>query len=559
MANELNYASYDFDDAVDQLIARLQASDATKDTYRSSTGEMLVELYAYVANLVLYYIERRAEETYLATAKNKSSVINIVRALNYTPKRKVSATGYLTFSINTPIAYSIFIPKYTECQTASGIKYVTSEDTVLLAGQSSVTVAAIQGEKILIEQTADGVASQEFKISSDSVENTNLRFLVDGVEWTLVTSFINSIATSLHYMLRTELDDTVTVLVGDGVNGAIPASGSTINTIYVKSDGANGNAYSAGVITTVNSVLYDITGTIQTLTVTNADTFLGGDGAEDIEEIRYEAPRVFKTGDRLVTKDDYIAVLENYAGVANANAWGENEETAPDYTMFNTVRLVVLLENWAIPGTSFKSTLSTYLYTKSMMTVKYEFITPEIIYVIPTLIVKCDKGVSLADTQDSIEEVISDLFVLGTTTRLGVSKRIGDVIAAVEGVSGVSYSHVTLDIYKALDTGSTYDYYDTLEAVDITPGSVRLYDGTTLMATDDGSNGWISEAGYTVTGSVDYATGVVAVDITGSIAGTVSVKYTQDNAAADEGDIVVTKKQICALQSTLITSIGYVS
>jgi hypothetical protein len=559
MANELNYANYDFDDAVDQLIARLQTNDATKDTYRSSTGEMLTELYAYVANLVLYYIERRAEETYLATAKNKSSVINIVRALNYTPKRKVSATGYLTFSINTPIAFNIFIPKYTECQTASGIKYVTFEDTVLLAGQSSVTVAAIQGEKVLIEQTADGMASQEFKISSDSVENTNLRFLVGGVEWTLVTSFINSTATSLHYMLRTELDDTVTILAGDGVNGSMPASGSTINTIYIKSDGADGNAYSAGVITTVNSILYDITGTVRSLTVTNSDTFLGGDDAEDIEEIRYEAPRVFKTGDRLVTKDDYIAVLENYAGIANANAWGENEETVPDYTMFNKVRLVVLLENWAIPGASFKSTLSTYLYTKSMMTVKYEFITPEIIYVIPTLIVKCDKGVSLADTQDSIEDAISALFVLGTTTKLGVSKRISDVIAAVEGVSGVSYSHVTLDIYKALDTGSTYDYYDTLEAVNITTGSVRLYDGTTLMATDDGGGGWTSEAGYTITGSVDYVTGVIAVDVTGSIIGTVSVKYTQDNGAADEGDIVVTKKQVCALQSTLITSIGYVS
>ena len=91
MSNNLDYVNYDFDDLVVQLINRLSQGDAWKDTYRSATGEMLIELLAYVGNLVLYYIERRAEESYIATAKNRSSVVNLVKLLNYNPKRKVSS------------------------------------------------------------------------------------------------------------------------------------------------------------------------------------------------------------------------------------------------------------------------------------------------------------------------------------------------------------------------------------------------------------------------------------------------------------------------------------
>jgi hypothetical protein len=91
----LDYANYDFDTLTQQLIDRLKANPDSpwKDTYRSSTGQMLIELYAYIANLVLYYIERRAEESYIETAQLKSSVVNLVRLVGYIPNRAVSATG----------------------------------------------------------------------------------------------------------------------------------------------------------------------------------------------------------------------------------------------------------------------------------------------------------------------------------------------------------------------------------------------------------------------------------------------------------------------------------
>ncbi len=83
MPNVLNYAGdYSFDAMVTALENRLKATDAWRDTYESATGQMLIEFHAYVANMVLFYLERRAEESYWATAQNKSSLINLARLIN---------------------------------------------------------------------------------------------------------------------------------------------------------------------------------------------------------------------------------------------------------------------------------------------------------------------------------------------------------------------------------------------------------------------------------------------------------------------------------------------
>jgi len=111
MANVLNYAAYDFDEAVLQLQDRLKNRSAWQDIYRSSTGEMLIELLAYVLNQGMYYTERRASESYLLTARNRSSIVNLVSLLNYSPKRKTSATGSLVFSISEASSKIVYIPK----------------------------------------------------------------------------------------------------------------------------------------------------------------------------------------------------------------------------------------------------------------------------------------------------------------------------------------------------------------------------------------------------------------------------------------------------------------
>lgn len=562
MSNQLNFVNYSFDDLVVQLTNRLKERGAWKDTYRSSTGQTLIELFSAVGNLVLYYVERRAEESYILTAKNKSSIINLVRLLNYIPKRKVSATGTLRFTLSGGAHTEIvFIPKYSVCTTSGGVKYLVIEDAAIMVGQTYVDTTGIQGELITLTYTSTGSTTQEYLISDDSIENTNLTISVNGVEWTKVTSFIDSTITSTHYVLRPELDDNVTIIFGNNVFGKAPSSGDTIELKYVRSAGLSSNVYELARITSFDSTVYDSLGVAKTCTVSNITTFLGGDDAESMEEIRTEAPKVFATGDRAVTKADFVSIINNYAGVADSNVWGENEETPPNYDMYNQVKLCIILQNWKLPSTTFETTLSEYLYTKSLMTVRYSYVDPEIINVIPTLDLKVIKGRTLSIVQADVEDAIATDFVLGDTTKLGVDKRIGDLVVTIEGVSGVSYSHSEFQIRKDLvDTyNSSYDWGESLEVLPILARSVNVYVNTTLVATDDGANNLVDvDSMYGVSnGTVSYVTGEVVLDISPTLGPSdeIFIHYKQDQ----DGDIVLNQNQIAKLYDVDITSISYVS
>jgi len=562
MANEnnpLNYVNYDFNSLVQQLVDRVKLNDTWQDTYRSSTGQMLIELYAYVANLTLFYVERRATEGYIDTAQLRSSIINLVRLLNYVPKRNVSATGKLKFTLSSPVTKKVYVPRFTECQTNTGIKYLTQEDVVIMPGETEVIASGIQGSVINISQIANGDLNYEIKIEDTQIENTNLWIYVNGALWDLSDSFINSINTSKVYRLIADIDDTVIVRFGNNIFGMAPIAAQEIIVRYIKSDGITGNVYELDKVVTLNSTIFDEDGTTVDVTVTNSDVFLGGDDPESDEEIRYEAPRVFKTGDRAVTKEDYISILENYPGIATANAWGENEENPPQYDMFNRVKLVALLNEWQFPSVTFKQELSDFLYTKSMMTVKYEYINPVIVYVIPVDTVKVERIASLSAVQSDIETIFNNAFILGDTTRLGTPKRLSDLVKQVELVTGVAHHYLHLEIRRLLDTpfDSTYNYGAWLELLNVKTKTVNIYVGNDLIAYDDGLGGITDVSSvYTTNGTIDYTTGYLGLDITPAppSGDEFYVRYQQDR----EGDIIVSANQIARLYDTEIPSITYV-
>ena len=55
------------------------------------------------------------------------------------------------------------------------------------------------------------------------------------------------------------MDDTVSVLFGDNINGKAPDSGSTIVLQYIESAGADGNVTYTDKITTINDTIYNAT------------------------------------------------------------------------------------------------------------------------------------------------------------------------------------------------------------------------------------------------------------------------------------------------------------
>jgi hypothetical protein len=257
-----------------------------------------------------------------------------------------------------------------------------------------------------------------------------------------------------------------------------------------------------------------------------------------------------------------MSILENYPSVANANVWGENEEAeaagvAADYEMLNKVKICLILQEWETPDSTFKDTLSEYIYDKSMLTVKYEFIDVVTLQVIPVLRVVVTRGYSMSQTQADISGVLDDQFKLGDTTKLGTSIKYSNVISAIDNLDGVSYCNMDLEIYKELsDTYSSFfDYGAALEATDIKPESVRLFINDTYVTCDsdngDDTGSFSSAGGYTISGTVNYSTGEVLVNVSGSPT-SVYTRYQQDS----NGNIVPDFREICKLWEVDVQSIS---
>lgn len=559
----LNFSDYNFDSLVAQLRAIVKTKDAWKDvSVESGTGNFLIELFSYVAEMLMYYLERRAQESYIDTAQLRSSLVRLVSLLDYRPARQASSLGQLTFTLPGGWHnYDIYLPKGTILETAAGMQFIISKSAVLRRGETTVLVDGIQGVLVPLAVTSDGSPSQEVLINDVNVENSGnalaptIRVVIDNEEWLLVTTFAYSNDDSKVFMQETQLDGTVKLRFGNGVFGKIPALNSVINIEYIQTNGVDGNVYSTGQITTISSVVYDSQGTDVTslLTVTNSSLFLGGDAAETAEEIRRNGPLVFKTGQRAVTREDYIAILEDMPGIQTAYVWGERDETPPNITYFNKVRIACLLQDWTLPDNAFKLQIEDLLKSKEQLTVWLDFVDPDIVDTILDIELKVIETYQNSQIVTNVATALDNEFALGTGVRIGVPVRGADVIQTIENVVGVQYSHLTISHREILgvgDSGLTVFNKggDPLFLIPLIAGTVKIYKDAALIAADNGL-GVITGTG--VTGTVNYTTGLISVTIstppgTGEI---IYAYYQQD----EQGDIVVGNKQIARLIQKNIT------
>jgi len=512
----------------------------------SGTGELLINFLVSLTNMQMYYIERTAEEMYLPTAQKDSSINNLVALLSYVPARDVSATGSVVVTNSVVDANNIYFPAQTPLLTPTGFYYNVSQSSVLLAGQSSVNIPVVEGQWFTNTYTANGLPNQSYIINNDNVENTNYSVLVNGTPWISITSWVNTTPTSTVYRLLDNFNGTLTVQFGNGVFGAIPASGQPIIITYLQSSGANGNLFTINIPMIFPNPIYDsVANPVTTLTATNVNPIIGGGNAETSAQTAYLAPQVFQAGQRAITKTDFRAIIGNYPGVATVNVWGENDLNPPNYSAFNTVFISTVLQNWESPNNTFNTALGNYLQNFSSLTVKYSFAAPQIIQVMPYVSLYVNQGYSLSAIQAAVNLVFQNEFLLGTSTLLGQNVRYADVYADMTATPGLDYSYLTLTVYLPLVASfySTFNWGQIAPLLNIVPGTVQLYtNSATLIAVDNGSGGWTSvESGYTITGSVNYSTtGSIKVDITPSQASTPYITYQQNQ----NGDLVVGLNQI---------------
>lgn len=137
---------------------------------------------------------------------------------------------------------------------------------------------------------------------------------VNEVAWTRVDDFFHSGSEDRHYRLEADENQQVSVIFGNGRNGAIPPSGRKhIRAAYRQGLGAAGN-----VVTGAASRIKKAHPLIER--AANPAPIVGGAGPAGLRDLQRQATRFIRTFDRAVSLRDHADVALLYPGVARAAA-----------------------------------------------------------------------------------------------------------------------------------------------------------------------------------------------------------------------------------------------
>jgi Baseplate J-like protein len=340
----VDYTNRDYYSLREALIARIQnripdwtASDP------ADFGVALVEAFSYMGDIISYYIDRTANESFLETAIQRESLIDIAQSYGYIPAGYRQAYVDLTFTntSSTTVTLSegtVISADITLGDTVQTIYFSTQADVIVSASGQEV-VGAVEGRSIQrvstntnsfgeLLGTSSGLPEQIFELSQTSVVDGSVQVYVqDGSsysKWTQVQHIMDYDPTDLVFTVSTDENNVVTVNFGDGISGAIPTLLSEIRVEYTVGSGSLGNV-PASTLTTIEYIpglSESQTTAIQSvISVDNLEAAIGGADPETNDQIRVSAPASLRSGNRAVTLKDFSDLALSVSGVGKANAY----------------------------------------------------------------------------------------------------------------------------------------------------------------------------------------------------------------------------------------------
>ena len=344
----MNYTNRDFYSLRQELIARVQNRIPTwVGTDPADFGIALIEAFAYMGDVMSYYIDRNANESFIKSATQRSSVLAIAKTYGYVPagyrqaetslEFKNSSENNVTLPAGTIISGDVTIGDVVET-----VYFTTVADAVSVKATSNgdVTVVGFHGQPITFIDTSATVNAYG-ELLGTSLETPNMIFeltetpVVDGsvevyVEDGMAYSKWREVAHIIDYgpydqVFTTSIDENgvVSIIFGDGISGQIPTYGQEIRALYTIGGGEIGNI----AVNTLNNIVY-VPGLTRPqtialqgyITVSNATAGIGGSDPESTEQIRNAAPASLTANSRAITLKDFGNLALGVSGVGIATA-----------------------------------------------------------------------------------------------------------------------------------------------------------------------------------------------------------------------------------------------
>jgi len=184
----IDFTTIDFDELKQELISYISAqSEFTSMNFEGSNLNLLINLLAYITNILSYNLNQSINEVYLGTAQLRSNVLKIVKLLNYTPARAYSSKITLDLSNITtkvqpahPLGTSSYLLKYDKV-ASGGYNFYYVGDNIEIVSTFINDVEFKEGTLVNDQtgMTGDNTNFQEFIIEDTNIGDYLVVFTVD--------------------------------------------------------------------------------------------------------------------------------------------------------------------------------------------------------------------------------------------------------------------------------------------------------------------------------------------------------------------------------------------
>lgn len=381
--------------------------------YEGSNINLQMDLLAYNSFLFSFYTNMMFAESFLDSAKQRSSIVSHAKDLNYLPQSVRSARAQVKVDFSaTGLSQPYTIPRgsqFTVFNKQRSLTFTTAKKILCSSPNTSFTFTTDIYEGVYLSDVylfSPSSDIQRFQISNQDVDTNSLVVTVyeDGSQYgdtyKVADSLLGLEPTSKVFFVQATKDGYYEILFGDNIFGRRPKAQSVIRIEYRVSAGDFGNG------SRVFSCDFDCTGVGEMTSapiVTLIEQGVEGAARESNESIRAYAPRYFAAQQRAVAHDDYKAlVLAKFPEkVDDVNVYG-GETQEPK--LYGRVIVAIKPRNGTVAADFLKqniiNTMRNYLGTTRML-----IADPEYFYLGADIVVQFDT----AATTKQVSELKADI------------------------------------------------------------------------------------------------------------------------------------------------------
>ena len=483
---ELRITELDFAQIKQNIKNYLKSQDEFADYDFDGSGlSILLDVLAYNTHYNAMIAHLQANEMFIDTAIKRASVVSIAKTLGYTPRSATASRARVDLTV---------IPSGTETSLTLGTqtKFITTVNGSTYTFNVESLQTAVKTDGVFTFNDVDLIEgtflNNTFRIASDTVSGP-LVLPVDTLDaatinvsvqtsltnlttrtFTRGTSVIGIDSTSEVYWLEENPDGKYQIVFGDNVLGKQLEMGNIVVVSYLVCNGSAPNT----------AKVFSLSGTIDgetnvDITVTSAAS--SGAYRENIDNIRFNAPKFNATRNRAVTAQDYKSlILAEFPRAKSVTVWGGEENVPP---IFGKVYITLdARDNELITESDKNVIINTILRPRSVMSIQHEFVDADYLYAAFQIDVRYNPRMTTltsSEIRSYVQTAVEDYFTqnLRTLDRAFFYSQFTDAIKAVlpNAIVGVL---AEMRLQRRLQALLNTKYSKTIQFLTaIIPGSIK--------------------------------------------------------------------------------------